>query len=153
VHPPVEQPTEKVLSMTMSSKAKAEEKPLVDPEVEDFPDDDEFIEEAEEELEKALTEDIYSLLYTAPLCGYTYVFATLISLLQGGLLMLIFLDLVDLSSNPRETNGSPNRIDLPAGTELEVTIAQFVGMLLTIMVNTCILNLQEVASLICVDKR
>lgn len=84
----------------------------------------EFLEENEEELEKALTEDIYSLLYTANTCGLTYVFATFIFVLQGGLLVLIFVDLVDMSSEPNETNGVVNRMDLPAGASIEVTIAQ-----------------------------
>jgi hypothetical protein len=87
-------------------------------------EDDDFIEENEEELEKALTEDIYSLLYTAPVIGPTFIFAFIIFLLQAGLLLLIFLDLLDTSSNPNETNGRENRIDLPAGAAMEVTIAQ-----------------------------
>jgi len=93
-----------------------------DEEVEE--DDDDFIKEQEEDLEKVLTEDIYSLLYTSPLCGLTYVFAFVIFALQAGLLLLIFIDLVDMSSEPNETNDTSNRLNLPVGAELEVTIAQ-----------------------------
>lgn len=122
----------------MSSSDKPEQSPLVDdPEgkissadetedIEEFQDDpdDEFTKENEEELEKALTEDIYSLLYTAPVIGPTFIFAMCVFMLQAGLLLLIFFNLVDMSKNPNTTNGESNRIDLPAGAEMEVTIAQ-----------------------------
>lgn len=123
--------------MSSSLGRKSEQKPLVvdgedggdqeeavDAEKFDDEEDDDFIEENEEELEKVLTEDIYSLLYTAPLCGLTYIFATVVFVLQAGLLLLIFADLVDSSSNPKETNNKTNRFDIPAGAEIEVTIAQ-----------------------------
>lgn len=142
--------------MSSPPKRRVEQKPLVAEDDSDFEEeedegegDDEFIEEHEEELEKVLTEDIYSLLYTAPLCGLTYIFATFIFLLQAGLLLLIFIDLVDYSSDPNQTNGKSNRLDLPGGAEVEVTIAQFVGICLIILLSAsdgdCIKGVMQLA--------
>lgn len=95
---------------------------------------DEFGDDAnEEDLVPALTKDVYSLLYTADLCGYAFNYALTIFLLQFFLLMLLFFNLVDTSSDPETTNGVQNRMKLPAGVEYAVTLAQFLGLLLAVM--------------------
>lgn len=88
----------------------------------------------DEDEEALLTEDSYSLLYTSEYCSRTALFAWFSIGLQGGLLLVTFLDLFNTSPEGNETNGSSNRMEIPAGATWEVMIAQFLGMLLTAMV-------------------
>ena len=55
--------------------------------------------EAEDD-ENLLTEDAYSLLYTASICSPTALFAWFSITLQGGMLLVTFLDLFDTGSDP-----------------------------------------------------
>jgi hypothetical protein len=54
----------------------------------------------EEDDEKLLTDDAYSLLYTAEFCSRTSTFAWFSILLQGGMLMVTFFDLITIGSDP-----------------------------------------------------
>lgn len=129
------------------------QKPL---QIEQFTD-----EEAEgEDDEAALTEDIYSLLFVASIRSRAFWFGFITFLCQMTVLlqicklcfssvsgelvsnccsnpMLAFsipvIDLVDLSSDPPLTSsGKPNRLQIPAGVNVSVTIAQFIGVFMTI---------------------
>ncbi|CAB9505496.1 EGF_like [Seminavis robusta] len=97
---------------------------------------DEYGEEEEDgEVEQALTEDAYSLLYTADFFSRTAFFAITVVLLQAGMLFLTLLDLIDTNPKGEEnkTNGVSNRLNVPPGATTYVTIAQFLGMVLTVM--------------------
>lgn len=88
----------------------------------------------EEDEEPLLSEDAYSLLFTSPLCSTTSIFAGFSISLQVGMLLVTFLDLFDYSAEGNDTNGNTNRVQIPAGSSIQVMIAQFIGMLLTAMV-------------------
>ncbi|CAB9504687.1 multiple EGF-like-domains [Seminavis robusta] len=97
---------------------------------------DEYGEEEEEgEVEQALTEDSYSLLYTADFFSRTTFFAITVVILQAGMLFLTFFDLIDANPDGEQnkTNGVSNRLKIPPGTSPFVTLAQFLGMVLTVM--------------------
>ncbi|CAB9499994.1 Notch ligand involved in the mediation of Notch signaling (By similarity) [Seminavis robusta] len=83
------------------------------------------------EMQKVLTEDAYSLLYTADLFSVTTLYALVTILLQAGMLGLTFWDLIKPGN---ETNGGRNRIAVPPGATPQVMISQFLGMVLTVMV-------------------
>ena len=54
----------------------------------------------EDDEENLLSEDAYSLLYTAEFCSRTALFAWFSIFLQGGMLLVTFLDLFDTGSEP-----------------------------------------------------
>ncbi|CAB9504617.1 expressed unknown protein [Seminavis robusta] len=83
------------------------------------------------ETKQVLTEDAYSLLYTADFFSVTTVYALVIILLQGGMLGLTFWDLIKPGG---ETNNGRNTIGIPPGATPQVMIAQLLGMILTVMV-------------------
>lgn len=88
----------------------------------------------EQDEEPLLTEDAYSLLYTTKFGSKTSLWASFSIMIQGGMLLVTFLDLFDTSSEGNDTNGTSNRLEIPPGSTTEVMIAQFLGMLLTVMV-------------------
>ncbi|CAB9520711.1 WNT inhibitory factor 1 [Seminavis robusta] len=83
-------------------------------------------------VEQPLREDIYSLMTTSRVCSGGFCFAFSIFSIQMGILALALADLVDMSGNPITRNNVENRLNEPADTELQVTIAQFFGTILII---------------------
>ena len=85
-----------------------------------------------DDSDRSISEDIYSLIYTANSCSQAFVFALFIFFLQGFLLVLILLDLINFrhfdSSNP---------IQLPPGVPLTVTVAQAIAMILIVITILC----------------
>lgn len=88
----------------------------------------------EEDLEQALSEDVYSLLYTTNLCGPGFLYSLLILILQTALVWLLFFNLYDTGDNPNQTNGVENRMRIPAGVEYSVSTAQFLCLMLTVII-------------------
>ena len=86
----------------------------------------------DDDADRSISEDIYSLIYTANVCSQAFVFALFIFLLQELLLLLILYDLVDMrhydSSNP---------LQLPAGVPLTVNVAQAISMVLIVVTILC----------------
>ncbi|CAB9518968.1 Notch ligand involved in the mediation of Notch signaling (By similarity) [Seminavis robusta] len=82
--------------------------------------------------QQALTEDIYALMSTSKLFSGGFFFALSIFLIQMGILSLVLTDLVDMSDEPVQRNGVDNRLNLPADTPLQVSIAQCLGIILII---------------------
>ncbi|CAB9503367.1 expressed unknown protein [Seminavis robusta] len=92
--------------------------------------------EAEDEdlpVKRLLPDDIYSILYTANLCGRGFVFALMVFLMQSCFLILLAANLYDVTGKPNETNGVENRMNVPAGVEAVVIVAQMMGMFMTVM--------------------
>ena len=66
-------------------------------------EEEDFVQEvAEEDEENLLTEDAYALLFIAPMCSRTALFAWFSILLQGGMLLVTFLDLFEVAREPSE---------------------------------------------------
>jgi len=87
----------------------------------------------EQRPEKALNDDIYSLMYISKMGYGAFWFAMAAFFTQAVILCLIFYDLVNLEHNPPLLpNGKQNRFNIPPGTELTVTCAQFFGVGLTV---------------------
>lgn len=79
------------------------------------------------DTERSLSEDIYSLIYTANACSQAFLFALFIFLLQELLLLLILYDLVDLRNYDSE-----NPLRLPAGVPMRVNVAQAISVILIV---------------------
>ncbi|CAB9497926.1 expressed unknown protein [Seminavis robusta] len=111
---------------------------LVEPPEEDVEELDKGLDKAaagspDRRLEKGLTEDIYSLMYTSHKFSAAFFFAWAAFAVQFTILILIFGDLVDLSDDPQvSSNGETNRLKIPAGIETHVQVAQFLSVILTI---------------------
>ena len=75
-----------------------------------------------EELENALTEDCYSLIYTLDKKRPAFWFAIIMFLFQLWIQILIMIDLV----SPRDSNWAK----LPPGVDLQVEAAQILGLIL-----------------------
>lgn len=82
--------------------------------------------------EQALTEDIYSLMSTMPFFSVGYLFSFVIFTIQLGILVLVLIDLIDMSDDPIKTNGVVNRLNIPADAGIPVTVAQFLGVILIV---------------------
>lgn len=80
-----------------------------------------------ENAEECLSEDIYSLIYTANICSQAFYFALFVFAMQETLLLLILWDLVDLD------NWGGNALGIPAGVPLQVNIAQAISMVLIVV--------------------
>ena len=78
--------------------------------------------EASEELEPALTEDCYSLIYTGSPQRPAFYFAIVMFLFQLSIQILIMIDLT--------SQGDSNWAKLPAGVDLQVEFAQILGLVL-----------------------
>ncbi|CAB9500558.1 neurogenic locus notch homolog protein [Seminavis robusta] len=84
-------------------------------------------------FEKALTEDIYSIMYTAEPMSLAFFFAVLVFLIQFTILVLIFIDLVHTTDDPpTSSNGEINRISIPVDVDRTVHIAQGLSVILII---------------------
>jgi len=82
-----------------------------------------------------LYDDIYGLIYFANMKNQAFYFALVICFIQSSLLLLIFFDMVQvgLFESIDETNGLKNRIDLPVAVPVSVNVAQFFGIVLSVM--------------------
>ncbi|CAB9503424.1 expressed unknown protein [Seminavis robusta] len=88
---------------------------------------------SEYRFEKALNEDIYSVMYTADRFSIPFFFAMLVFMIQFTILVLIFIGLVDTTEDPpTSSNGETNRLKLPVDVERTVRIAQGCGVILII---------------------
>lgn len=84
-----------------------------------------------------LYDDIYGLIYLAQSNHPAFFFAIFIVFIQSLLLVLIFFDMVQVGlfeSVDNALNGRINRISFPAAVPVTVTVAQFLGIILTILV-------------------
>lgn len=79
-----------------------------------------------QEGEEALSEDIYSLLYTARFCSQAFYFAMFVFMLQETLLLLILWDMVDLHQV------DTNMLRIPPGVPIRVNVAQAISMILIV---------------------
>lgn len=84
------------------------------------------------DTDRTISEDIYSLIYTANVCSQAFAFALFIFLLQELLLLLILYDLVDMRHYD-----SNNPLQLPAGVPLTVNVAQAISMILIVVTILC----------------
>lgn len=82
-----------------------------------------------EEEEQALSEDVYSLMYTSRVKSHSFVFACVVFLIQNTVLWLIFYDLSVGDSDS-------NFIQIPPGVPVMVTVAQGLGVMLIVMTVT-----------------
>lgn len=86
------------------------------------------------EQEPIFGEDAYSLIGTSPIFSQSAAFAWFVIVLQGGMLLVTLLDLIDLDEEAYSINGVVNRMQIPAGASIYVTVSQFLGLLLTVLV-------------------
>lgn len=71
-----------------------------------------------------LDKDIYSLIFTGDLCGPGFWFGLFVALFQGTIVWLVLFDLIDWG----DVNDNP--LQIPAGNEVAVTVAQAFLMIL-----------------------
>eukprot|EP00566_Odontella_aurita_P007972 CAMPEP_0113543680 /NCGR_PEP_ID=MMETSP0015_2-20120614/10288_1 /TAXON_ID=2838 /ORGANISM="Odontella" /LENGTH=683 /DNA_ID=CAMNT_0000443857 /DNA_START=197 /DNA_END=2248 /DNA_ORIENTATION=- /assembly_acc=CAM_ASM_000160 len=93
---------------------------------------DTFVDEAhgkmnkwEEETEE-LSEDVYSLLYTAPFRSTAFAYAVFVVMFQWGFAALAMIDLIDF--------GASNPLRVPKGVDIQVTIVQALALILAVVV-------------------
>lgn len=98
---------------------------MIDSETKNFVTFMDTLDREKEERVQALSEDIYSLVYTAQAKSQAFWFAIFVSIVQNTILWLILFDLIDLDS-------AENTIKLPPGVPIMVNIAQAAGVLLIV---------------------
>lgn len=85
------------------------------------------------ELTAALTEDTYSLLFVSEPWGQAFFYAIFSSITQCTILFLLLLDLIDISDDPPTmANGKENRLNIPVGVPIAVTVSQFAGIFVSV---------------------